>query len=121
MLCGGRALPARPTLDAAAMAYMAVLMAVAAGGATGAMAGMDHGRATMGPPLVNLALLGYYVPYVMRVGTRLAPASAVECATTSSVPGGPVRASSSVWQAPVVGTACRLSLAIGMLAMVLAM
>ncbi|MFJ9543900.1 DUF5134 domain-containing protein [Streptomyces sp. NPDC101225] len=111
------------TVDAAAMAYMAVLMALAAGGSTrGTMAGMhDGGHATMGPSLVNLTLLGYYIIYVLWSGVRLVPAATVGCATAPTVPGRPVRARSSVWQASEVGRACRLSLAIGMLAMVLGM
>ncbi|MFR0355874.1 DUF5134 domain-containing protein [Streptomyces sediminimaris] len=111
------------TIDAAVMAYMAVVMAVAAGGMTPeAMAGMRHGHAPMGSPLVDLALLGYYIAYVLWAGTRLVPVAAVECAPASPLPvAGPRRAAPSVWQAPAVGTACRLSLAIGMLAMVLTM
>lgn len=111
------------TVDAAVMAYMAVVMAVAADGmTTGAMAGMRHGHAAPGSPLVEPVLLGYYIAYVLWAGTRLVPTAAVECAAASPVPvAGPGLAAPSVWQAPAVGTACRLSLAIGMLAMVLRM
>ncbi|MCH0566653.1 MULTISPECIES: DUF5134 domain-containing protein [unclassified Streptomyces] len=114
------------TVDAAAMTYMAALMAPPIGG--GGMAGMDGmdgmrhgGHASMGLPLVDLALLAYYTLYVLRVGARLVPAPAAACTTPGPGRGGADDTSPRAWQGPAVGLACRLSLAMGMLAMVLAM
>ncbi|MGW1724332.1 DUF5134 domain-containing protein [Streptomyces sp. NPDC002306] len=81
-----------------AMVYMAVAMA--------ASPGHHHGTGGSGLPLVTGALLLYYAGYVLLSGARLLPAGAG--ATT----GG--------WgDRPELARACRLSMGIGMVAMLL--
>ncbi|MEE1813881.1 MULTISPECIES: DUF5134 domain-containing protein [unclassified Streptomyces] len=89
-----------------AMVYMA--LAMAAPGAAGAHAG--HTAGAMGPaggiPLLTGGLLLYYMAYVLRAGTRLVPVAATE--------GGPGPA----WATrPELTLACRLAMALAMLAM----
>ncbi|MFJ5831920.1 DUF5134 domain-containing protein [Streptomyces sp. NPDC093089] len=89
-----------------AMLYMAVAMA--APGSPGAHAG--HSAAVTGPvggiPALTGALLLYYVGYVLRAGTRLVPVAAV------------ARGPGPAWAArPELALACRLAMALGMLAM----
>ena len=88
-------------VGASAMVYMAVVMA-AAPGPGGAHAG--HGGS--GVPLLTGALLLYFVGYVLLSGVRLVPAGAG---------GGGVG-----WgDRPELARACRLSMGIGMVAMLL--
>ncbi|WP_030686020.1 DUF5134 domain-containing protein [Streptomyces globisporus] len=119
-----------------AMVYMAVAMA--APGATGAHTGHAAGT-TGGIPLLTGGLLLYYVAYVLRSGSRLVPV-----ATTAGSGGGaawaaPVSSTGATWATSGRGTdaawatvggggrawaarpelthACRLSMALAMLAM----
>ncbi|GAA1376510.1 DUF5134 domain-containing protein [Streptomyces beijiangensis] len=90
-------------VGSAAMVYMAVTMAPAG----------PHGGHAMhtagGVPLVTGALLAYFAVYVLRAGVRLMPAQAGSGAGGS---GG------ADWGArPELALACRLSMGLGMLAM----
>ncbi|MFJ9660150.1 DUF5134 domain-containing protein [Streptomyces griseoflavus] len=92
-------------VGAGAMVYMAVAMAASSGGTHG------HGHGGSGVPLLTGALLLYFVAYVLATGIRLVPAP--------TVAGG---AAGARWgDRPEVARACRLSMAIGMVAMLLAM
>ncbi|MFI0980494.1 DUF5134 domain-containing protein [Streptomyces sp. NPDC021093] len=95
-------------IGSAAMVYMAVAMALGTGGGHA-----GHGSVVAGGvPLLTGALLAYYVVYVLRAGTRLIPLPA---AATPS--GGTLG-----WGArPELALACRLSMALGMLTMLLAL
>lgn len=100
-------------VGAAAMVYMAAAMATAPPAAHH-MEGMSmngaHGGT--GVPLVTGALLLYFTGYVMLSGARLVPAAV---AVGGTVP--PAR-----WgDRPELARACRLSMAIGMVAMLLTM
>lgn len=88
-------------VGSAAMVYMAVTMAPA-GAHTG------HAAHTAGGvPLVTGALLAYFAVYVLRAGVRLMPAQA-----------GAGGSSGGGWGArPELALACRLSMGLGMLAM----
>jgi hypothetical protein len=84
----------------AAMVYMAVAMAASPGG---------HGS---GVPLLTGALLLYFTGYVLLSGVRLLPVPG-----GSAVPGGAV-----AWgDRPELSRACRLSMGIAMVAMLLMM
>ncbi|MYT75307.1 MULTISPECIES: DUF5134 domain-containing protein [unclassified Streptomyces] len=86
-----------------AMAYMALAMAVRP------EAHAHHGGA--GAPLLTGLLLAYFTAYVLWTGARMAPQGAS--------PGGTVWAG---WgDRPELARACRLSMGIGMLAMLLTM
>ncbi|MFG2574010.1 DUF5134 domain-containing protein [Streptomyces sp. NPDC048481] len=86
-----------------AMVYMAAVMA-------GAPAhGHGHGHGGSGVPLLTGALLAYFTGYVLLAGVRLLPAAGVAGAAVA-------------WgDRPEVARACRLSMGIGMLAMLLTM
>ncbi|CAM5301768.1 hypothetical protein SSPIM334S_06461 [Streptomyces spiroverticillatus] len=87
-----------------AMVYMAVAMAAPGAGGHGA-----HGAQAGGVPLLTGVLLAYYAVYVLRVGARLIPVPVV------ATSGGTVS-----WGArPELALACRLSMALGMLTMLL--
>ncbi|GHA00737.1 DUF5134 domain-containing protein [Streptomyces echinoruber] len=87
---------------AAAMAYMAVAMAVSPG--------HHHGPGTSGVPLLTGVLLLYFSGYVLLSGARLVPVAAV-------AGGGGVR-----WgDRPELARACRLSMGIATVAMLLAL
>ncbi|MEC3998394.1 DUF5134 domain-containing protein [Actinacidiphila sp. DG2A-62] len=91
----------------AAMAYMAVAMS---GMAAGDGHGGHGGHGSTGVPLLTGALLVYFAAYVVRAGVRLVMVPAV----AAGAPGGvrpPLRRS------PEVADACRISMALGMLAM----
>jgi hypothetical protein len=91
----------------AAMAYMAVAMS---GMAAGDGHGGHGGHGGTGVPLLTGALLVYFAAYVVRAGVRLVMVPAV----AAGAPGGvrpPLRRS------PEVADACRISMALGMLAM----
>ncbi|MFD3533473.1 DUF5134 domain-containing protein [Streptomyces sp. NPDC058664] len=92
-----------------AMVYMAVAMAAPA---AGAHAGHAVGTAG-GVPLVTGGLLLYYMAYVLHAGARLVPVAA---ATTGGlVPG-------AAWATrPELALVCRLSMALAMLAMLVAL
>ncbi|MBT3154076.1 DUF5134 domain-containing protein [Streptomyces sp. CHD11] len=91
-------------IGAGAMVYMAAAMAVSPGSA--------HRHGGSGIPALTGALLLYFVAYVLVTGVRLVPA-------TAAVPGaGPVLG----WgDRPELARACRLSMAIAMVAMLLTM
>ncbi|CAL9618970.1 DUF5134 domain-containing protein [Streptomyces sp. enrichment culture] len=92
-------------VGAGAMVYMAVAMAASPGGAHG------PGHGGSGVPLLTGVLLLYFVAYVLVSGVRLVPGPAV--------PGGP--AGPNWGDRPELARACRLSMAIGMVAMLLTM
>ncbi|WP_329276086.1 DUF5134 domain-containing protein [Streptomyces sp. NBC_00691] len=111
-----------------AMVYMAVSMAAPG---TGAHAGHTAGTAG-GVPVLTTGLLLYYMAYVLHAGTRLVPAPApapVPAPAPAPVPapapapaavtaGGPGPGPRSSWAArPEPALACRLSMALAMLAM----
>ncbi|WP_240801458.1 DUF5134 domain-containing protein [Streptomyces sp. A1136] len=90
-----------------AMAYMAYL-----GLSAGAGHVHGHGQGA-GPPLVTGALLVYFAGYVLLGGARLVAAGGTQAATVGAGP---------VVEAPGELTrACRLTMGIGMLAMLLSM
>lgn len=88
-------------VGALAMVYMAVAMAASPG---------HHGHA--GVPSLTGVLLLYFTGYVLWSGVRLVPATAVATAGARPVGWG---------DRPELSRACRLSMAIGMLAMLLAL
>ncbi|AYG84331.1 hypothetical protein DWB77_06544 [Streptomyces hundungensis] len=88
-----------------AMVYMALAMTPPAGGA-GAQAG-HAGHAAGGVPLLTGVLLVYFAGYVLSTGARLLPGAA------AGAPGATL-----TWGArPELALACRLSMGIAMLAM----
>lgn len=88
-------------VGAAAMVYMAVAMAVSPA--------HGHGPGDSGIPLLTGVLLLYFAGYVLISGTRLLPVAAVAAG------GG-----TAGWgDRPELARACRLSMGIGMLAMLL--
>ncbi|MFD1657691.1 DUF5134 domain-containing protein [Streptomyces caeni] len=88
-------------VGALAMVYMAVAMAASPG---------HHGHGGV-PPLTGVLLL-YFAGYVLWSGTRLVPVTAVAAAGTRSVGWG---------DRPELARVCRLAMAMGMLAMLLAL
>lgn len=89
-------------VGAAAMAYMAAAMAVSPGQHTG------HGGT--GVPLLTGALLVYFAGYVLLSGARLMPVGAE---------GGTVGWAAGWGDRPELARACRLSMGISMVAMLL--
>ncbi|MFI6051841.1 DUF5134 domain-containing protein [Streptomyces violascens] len=87
-----------------AMVYMALAMA------PGARGGAHEGHAAGGVPLLTGALLLYFAGYVLSTGVRLLPTAGG---------GGPVAAVSCNAR-PELALACRLSMGIAMLAMLVA-
>jgi peptidoglycan/LPS O-acetylase OafA/YrhL len=88
-------------VGAAAMVYMAVVMA--------ASPGHTHGHGDSGEPLVTGALLLYFAGYVLLTGVRLVPVPAM------ATGGGAAR-----WgDRPELARACRLSMGIAMVTMLL--
>ncbi|WP_323376276.1 DUF5134 domain-containing protein [Streptomyces sp. RB17] len=88
-----------------AMVYMSVAMAAAPPGAA------HHAHGGSGMPLLTSLLLLYFAGYVLLAGARLVPA------TVAGVGGGPLG-----WgDRPELSRACRLSMGIGMVAMLLTM
>ncbi|WP_269856279.1 DUF5134 domain-containing protein [Streptomyces sp. RPT161] len=100
---------AHHALEAAAMVYMAALMAMPSR-ASDDMADMPHSM--VGIPAVTALLLCYFAAYALWTAVRLLPA------TSPAAPGAPTPA---LLGAPGVATACRVSLSIGMLTMLLTM
>ncbi|TDT38999.1 uncharacterized protein DUF5134 [Streptomyces sp. BK208] len=105
-------------VGAAAMVYMAVAM-------TGSPA-HTHAHGASGTPVLTGVLLLYFTGYVLLTGVRLIPVVAV----TGGGPGTPVASAAdgagaggrtaAAWgDRPELALACRLSMAIGMLAMLL--
>ncbi|MGW8789858.1 DUF5134 domain-containing protein [Streptomyces althioticus] len=96
-------------VGAGAMVYMAVVMAAAP-------QGTHHGAS--GIPSLTAALLLYFTAYVLVTGARLVPVAAV-----AGGPGtGPGAESGAGWgDRPELSHACRLSMGIAMVAMLLMM
>jgi hypothetical protein len=93
-------------VGASAMVYMSLAMAAAPPGA-------HHGHGGSGMPLLTSVLLLYFAGYVLLAGARLVPTAAA----VAGAGGGPVG-----WgDRPELARACRLSMGIGMVAMLLAM
>ncbi|MFB8177519.1 DUF5134 domain-containing protein [Streptomyces sp. NPDC055966] len=89
-----------------AMVYMAAAMAVAPPAA-------HHAHGGSGVPVLTGALLVYFTGYVLLTGSRLVPATVAA--------GGP-RSGPARWgDRPELARACRLSMGIGMMAMLLTM
>ncbi|MEV0848449.1 DUF5134 domain-containing protein [Streptomyces sp. NPDC049954] len=98
-------------VGAVAMVYMAAAMGAAPAGPHATMAHGGQG----GVPLVTGALLVYYAVYVLRTGTRMVPAPA-----QGAAPPPPARTVPTGWgDRREVALACRLSMGMGMLAMLL--
>ncbi|CAL9610413.1 hypothetical protein SUDANB32_05613 [Streptomyces sp. enrichment culture] len=92
-------------VGAGAMVHMAVAMAAAPQGA-------HHGGA--GTPALTVVLLLYFTAYVLVTGARLVPVAAVA--------GGPGTGPGTGWgDRPELARACRLSMGIAMVAMLLTM
>ncbi len=103
-----------------AMVYMALAMAPGSGGS--AHAGHPSGYATAGGiPLLTGALLLYYAAYVLRSGVRLMPVAKAAGSTAAGAEanGGTGGGGGAVpWGArPELALACRVSMGIGMIAM----
>ncbi|MFI0987065.1 DUF5134 domain-containing protein [Streptomyces exfoliatus] len=97
-----------------AMVYMAVAMASPA---TGAHTGHTPGT-TSGIPVVTGGLLLYYVVYVLHAGARLAPVATVRTVRAGGPGQGQGPGPGPAWATrPELALACRLSMALAMLAM----
>ena len=90
-------------MGAGAMVYMAVTMAATARGGA-------HGHGGAGVPLLTGALLLYFTAYVLATGVRLVP--------VASATGG-AGAGAGWGDRPELARACRLSMGIAMVAMLL--
>lgn len=102
-----------------AMVYMALAMTAPAQGAHGAH-GTGAAGAAAGLPLLTGALLVYYTAYVLRSGARLVPVAATAGGTSRDevLGGGPPPG----WAArPELAAACRLSMGLAMLTMLVTM
>ncbi|WP_200302061.1 DUF5134 domain-containing protein [Streptomyces adelaidensis] len=96
-------------VGALAMAYMAAVMAASPGG----------GHGGTGLPLVTGVLLVYFAGYVLWAGSRLIPVPTGTGMGTAGA-GVPLSGPSGWGDRPELARACRLSMGIGMLAMLLA-
>ncbi|MFJ3496210.1 DUF5134 domain-containing protein [Streptomyces sp. NPDC086091] len=109
-------------VGAGAMAYLSVAMTVAA-----PASGHHHAGTTItGVPALTGVLLAYFAGYVIVAGVRLLPVAGVtgvtEAAGVSGVAGGPPVSVARGWgDRPELARVCRLSMGIGMLAMLLTM
>ena len=81
------------------------------------MRGMAPGRP--GVPVVTGLLLGYFAGYALWAGIRMLPGAVP--AVAGGVPGAGSGRPAGVLAAPEVAAACRVSLGIGMFAMLLTM
>ncbi|MFG2882667.1 DUF5134 domain-containing protein [Streptomyces sp. NPDC048297] len=123
-------------IGTSAMVYMALAMAVssASSGSPGAPASHHHAHGGTGVPLLTGALLLYFTGYVLLTGARLVPAAATGSvgatggmgATGTTGPPGTTGAAGGPgamrWgDRPELARACRLSMGIGMVAMLLTM
>lgn len=97
-------------VGAAAMVYMSVAMAVSPGS--------HHMHGGTGVPLVTGALLLYFAVYVLLCGIRLVPAGAV---AGNAVDGGTAGGGTGWGGRPELERACRLSMGMAMVAMLLTM
>ncbi|MDQ0982994.1 DUF5134 domain-containing protein [Streptomyces sp. V2I9] len=125
-LCGGHHL--HHLVGSLAMVYMAVTMAPAVMGSGGAgHAGHGAAAGAGGVPLLTGTLLAYYAAYVLGTAGRLLPAAAsVPAGGTAPTgrrtgSGGPGAggAGGGTDGGPEMATACRLTMGIGMFAMLL--
>jgi len=112
------------TVGALAMVYMALAMMVGTTGGHHHTGEMAAGRMAGGVPHLTGALLAYFAVYVVRSGLRLVPMTdgAVDGTVEEPVDGagaGPPGAGPS--RGPELRHACRLSMGIGMFAMLLAL
>ncbi|MEU4984948.1 DUF5134 domain-containing protein [Streptomyces sp. NPDC021969] len=104
-------------VGAAAMVYMAVVMA--------ASPARGHAHDASGTPVLTGALLLYFTGYVLLTGVRLIPVVAVAGGGPGAPPapgggaGAAGRAAAGWGDRPELARACRLSMAIAMLAMLL--
>jgi hypothetical protein len=94
-------------VESLAMIYMALAMAAVPGAAHA-----GHAADAGGLPLLTGALLVYFATYALHTGVRLLPA-------TPTAPGAPVPP--GLLRQPEVAEACRLTLALGMFAMLIAL
>ncbi|MEU9444266.1 DUF5134 domain-containing protein [Streptomyces sp. NPDC048304] len=106
-------------VGAAAMVYMSVAMAAAPPGA-------HHAHGGSGMPLLTGALLLYFAGYVLLTGARLVPAAGPGRAPSAPAPGPGAAVGAGGrplgWgDRPELARACRLSMGIGMVAMLLTM
>ncbi|MGW0998034.1 DUF5134 domain-containing protein [Streptomyces sp. NPDC002520] len=108
-------------IGTSAMVYMALAMAVSP-------ASHHHAHSGTGVPLVTGALLVYFTGYVLLSGARLVPAAATGgvAATGTTGTAGTTGAAGGTgaprWgDRPELARACRLSMGIGMVAMLLTM
>ncbi|MEU6089923.1 DUF5134 domain-containing protein [Streptomyces sp. NPDC047085] len=100
-------------IGTAAMVYMALVMAASP-------AGHHHAHTGAGVPLVTGALLLYFTAYVLLSGARLVPAAVATGGAGGT--GGTAGPGASGWgDRPELARACRLSMGIGMVAMLLTM
>lgn len=96
-------------MGAAAMVYMAAVMADSPG--------HPHAHSGSGVPLLTGALLLYFVGYVLLSGVRLVPVAA---GPTGTVARGTAVTAGTAWvDRPELARACRLSMGIATLAMLL--
>ncbi|MEU6525133.1 DUF5134 domain-containing protein [Streptomyces sp. NPDC046924] len=99
------------SVGAGAMAYMAVAMA--------ASPGREHGHGGVGIPALTGLLLLYFAGYVLVTGVRLVPVAAAPERSAATGAGSP---GASGWgDRPELALACRLSMGIAMVAMLLTM
>ncbi|MDX3318692.1 DUF5134 domain-containing protein [Streptomyces sp. ME03-5684b] len=94
-------------VGAAAMVYMAMVMAAAPA--------HGHAHGASGTPVLTGALLLYFTGYVLLTGVRLIPVVAV----AGGGAGADGRAAAGWGDRPELARACRLTMAIAMLAMLL--
>ncbi|MFC8564728.1 DUF5134 domain-containing protein [Streptomyces sp. NPDC057245] len=102
-------------VEAGAMVYMAAAMA--ASPASGSAAHGHAGHGAFGAPVLTGILLLYFAGYVLLTGVRLIPGVAV----AGGGPGAGAPAAAGWGDRPELARACRLAMAIGMLAMLLTM
>lgn len=112
LLCSRTPHQAHHLVEALAMVYMAFAMAAAPAGAHS-----GHTAAAGGVPLLTGVLLVYFAAYALHGGVRLLP-------TTAGTPGTPARhvhgpPPAGVLRRPEVATACRMTLALAMFAMLI--
>ncbi|WP_037914818.1 DUF5134 domain-containing protein [Actinacidiphila yeochonensis] len=110
-------------VGSAAMVYMAAAAAESARAASDRSGGMAMGG---GVPLVTALLALYFAGFVLRSGARLVavgpPTDLIPGAPAGTAPAtGSVRAVPRLRNSPEVALACRVSMALGMLVMLLLM
>ncbi|MEW2292300.1 DUF5134 domain-containing protein [Streptomyces sp. NPDC006743] len=101
-------------VGAAAMVYMSVAMALAPGT-------HHHAHGGSGVPVVTGVLLLYFAGYVLVSGARLVPATAGPQGSGAPTGGGPAGGPTGWGDRPELAQACRLSMGLAMVAMLLTM